>query len=258
LTDHQAPWHGFNGYVGTPLYQSPEHILGKVPLPASDVFTCGIMLGQLLGHGHPFTSVDQDKYSKAIVEGWRLPPVKIQQSINKVDDLQFVETVINSCLNPDPSRRPTAKQVADALMGKTFDWNDYKPEIKVETPPVSPIVKSIREPAATGSLNATTGIAIYFGDRNLTTANIDASFGKYTFKGVHDDAQFLSEKQFKLYRDGGSKTWMIAHDSSATNETLVNGKKLNEPLPVTEGMKVAVGNSAKGIEKFVLTLRSAK
>jgi serine/threonine protein kinase len=40
LTDRRAPWHGFQGYVGTDNYRSPEHIARKsIPIPASDVFT---------------------------------------------------------------------------------------------------------------------------------------------------------------------------------------------------------------------------
>jgi serine/threonine protein kinase len=42
LADRRAPWHGFQGYVGTDNYRSPEHLTrGAVPGLASDVFTCG-------------------------------------------------------------------------------------------------------------------------------------------------------------------------------------------------------------------------
>ncbi len=45
LIDRRAPWHGFQGYVGTDNYRSPEHMArGAVPVAASDVFTCGLML----------------------------------------------------------------------------------------------------------------------------------------------------------------------------------------------------------------------
>jgi serine/threonine protein kinase len=53
LEGKQAPWHGHEGYVGTPGYLSPEHLAGKVPVKASDVFTLGLILGQVLGGGHP-------------------------------------------------------------------------------------------------------------------------------------------------------------------------------------------------------------
>jgi serine/threonine protein kinase len=49
LADRRAPWHGHQGYIGTDNYRSPEHLVrGGVPGLASDVFTCGLMLHELL------------------------------------------------------------------------------------------------------------------------------------------------------------------------------------------------------------------
>jgi serine/threonine protein kinase len=58
LADKPAPWHGDTtaGYVGTPGFFSPEHLRGDVPTTASDVFTSGIILWQLLAGRHPFFS----------------------------------------------------------------------------------------------------------------------------------------------------------------------------------------------------------
>ena len=77
--------------------------------------------------------------------------------------------------------------------------------------------------------------------------------GKAHFRNLDDDAQFLSEPQFHIYptEDG----WAIAHEQSATNETLIDGNKLHDPVYVRDGMRISVGNSKKGIEKFPLTLR---
>ncbi len=60
FTDRQAPWHGRQGYVGTPGYLSPEHVKGEVPTTASDVFTTGIMLSQVLAGRHPFGPIMAD------------------------------------------------------------------------------------------------------------------------------------------------------------------------------------------------------
>ncbi|MDB5869271.1 MAG: hypothetical protein JWP96_1603, partial [Polaromonas sp.] len=55
LADRRAPWHGHQGYVGTDNYRSPEHMTrGSVPGLASDVFTCGLMLYELLAGEHPY------------------------------------------------------------------------------------------------------------------------------------------------------------------------------------------------------------
>ena len=62
FTDKKAPWDGHEGYFGTPGYMSPEHMTRKVPLPASDVFTLGMMLYQLLAQGHPYLFDEAEKY----------------------------------------------------------------------------------------------------------------------------------------------------------------------------------------------------
>src|SRR5437773_208968 len=65
FTDKKAPWDGHEGYAGTPGYMSPEHVTNKVPQPASDVFTLGMMLYQLLAQGHPYVFDDVTKYPPA-------------------------------------------------------------------------------------------------------------------------------------------------------------------------------------------------
>ena len=67
LADRRAPWHGHQGYVGTDNYRSPEHLTrGSVPGLASDVFTCGLMLYELLAGYHPYWSEDQAEYAKLV------------------------------------------------------------------------------------------------------------------------------------------------------------------------------------------------
>lgn len=54
LADRRPPWHGHQGYVGTDNYRSPEHLKrGAVPGLASDIFTCGLILYELLAGRHP-------------------------------------------------------------------------------------------------------------------------------------------------------------------------------------------------------------
>ena len=57
LADVKAPWHGDYGYFGTPGYFSPEHMRGQTPVAASDVFTCGLILYELLAaRGNPIAT----------------------------------------------------------------------------------------------------------------------------------------------------------------------------------------------------------
>ena len=248
FSDRQAPWHGKQGYIGTPNYQSPEHLTaGKIPLFASDMFTCGIMLGEALGEGHPFSDSGEG-YDAAVLAG-RFKPIRLREPVPKVDDQAFLEAILNACLDPDHAKRPTAAQVSDALMGKTFPWHSVKEERK--TPPPPPPLREVPPPPP--PTVSSKSIEICFDGKKVTQATVDAEFGKQLFKSTHADAQFLSNPQFKLRKQGGQ--WMIEHCATATNETIVDGRKLSGVEPVRDGMRVAVGNSAKGVEKFPLILR---
>ena len=78
-------------------------------------------------------------------------------------------------------------------------------------------------------------------------------FGKQEFKGLHEDAQYFSNPQFKLFKN--EREWYIEHCGAAINQTIVNGIILGSPLLITDGMIVTVGNLEKGIQKLPLTLR---
>jgi eukaryotic-like serine/threonine-protein kinase len=271
FTDRKAPWDGIEGYgyVGTPGYMSPEHVSGKVPSTASDIFTCGIMLGQILGTGHPFAAAED--FNKAILKE-SFKPIKLRQAIPKVSNPDFLETILNACLSANPAKRPTAEQVCNALMGDVFSWAGYVPKSPSKeidssktttspspTPPSSPktvpppALKPVPAPPSPNPSPAAATLQIIFEGKEIAKLNIDTTFGKALFKGVHPDAQFLSNEQFRLKKVAGQ--WMIEHIATATNQTIVNGRALSGSVPVINNMRVSVGNTSKGIEKFPLIIQ---
>jgi hypothetical protein len=96
-------------------------------------------------------------------------------------------------------------------------------------------------------------VSFLHGDRVVATASVDAQFGRRNFQNVNEDAKYLSDPQFRVFRtpDGN---WNIEHLRSAQNETVVDGRSLKEAMPLESGMTVAVGNMAKEIIKFELTV----
>lgn len=96
----KPPWieHG-DTCVGTRGYMSPEHVRKEIPTKASDVFTLGLILGELLGAGHPAMGAagGMDNYDKNVLEGG-IPSVEIQHPIERVSDLKFLNYVVNACL----------------------------------------------------------------------------------------------------------------------------------------------------------------
>ncbi|HEX5871825.1 MAG TPA: protein kinase [Longimicrobium sp.] len=118
LTDEQAPWHGHMGYVGTDNYRSPEHFTaGATPGAASDVFTCGLILYQLLAGQHPYWSDDQGEYARKVLSYSAKPPV-LGGTMPAPASNEAVSAILYACLNPRPEARPTAAQVRDVLTGR--------------------------------------------------------------------------------------------------------------------------------------------
>jgi serine/threonine protein kinase len=118
LIDQTAPWHGKQGYVGTDNYRSPEHFTaGATPGAASDVFTCGLILYQLLAGRHPYWSEDQSEYAKKALAHAAERPV-LGGTMPAPATNEAVADVIHRCLAPRPQDRPTADEVRDVLTGR--------------------------------------------------------------------------------------------------------------------------------------------
>jgi serine/threonine protein kinase len=141
FSDRKAPWDGQGvGYVGTPGYMSPEHIAQKVPVEASDVYTCALMLAELLAGEHPFTGKrgDDAELARSINEG-DFKPFKLAKSIDKVENPIFLETLVNRALHPSANERPTAAQLKDALFGRAEAGK--APEVPKAAPARAPATK---------------------------------------------------------------------------------------------------------------------
>ncbi|HYW07046.1 MAG TPA: protein kinase, partial [Longimicrobium sp.] len=118
LTDVPAPWHGKQGYIGTDNYRSPEHFTpGATPGAASDVFTCGLILYQLLAGHHPYWSEDQGDYVKKALS-YSAPRPVLGGTMPAPANNAAVAEILYRCLAPKPGDRPTAAEVRDVLTGR--------------------------------------------------------------------------------------------------------------------------------------------
>ena len=116
LADREAPWKGYENYAGTPGYLSPEHLRGECPVKASDVFTAGLLLQELLcREGHPYSLGDTDLYAEQALR-FAAPLPTLRQSTGNTGDDQALASLFRQCLDPDASLRPTMKELHQALL----------------------------------------------------------------------------------------------------------------------------------------------
>ena len=264
FSDRKAPWHDKGvGYVGTHGYMSPEHLNREVPTEKSDTFTCALMLAELLTCEHPFTGKisDENTLRQAVLNG-DFKPFKLPASINKVDNPIHLENLINQALHPSPSQRPSSTEIKNALLGRG-EAGESVPSPPSPTPPApapitpphrTPIPTPRVTPAPTPKAAPNAGLELSLDGNVALRINIDTVVGRQMLKPIHADAQFLADAQFRLQRSVGGE-WTITQMPSTINETLVDGKKLEGTETLLNGMRIAVGNSAKGVEKLPLVVR---
>lgn len=277
LEGKRAPWHGHEGYVGTPGYLSPEHLNGTVPEKGSDVFTLAIILGELLGSEHP-ASAGMSNYDEMAKAG-SLTPIEVKQTIERVSDLGFLNHVINACLRPEASRRPTAEQLLKALNGALSEFDGNRPGSCTATPPApssrveavpptahapapppipsispseppplpdpvpEPTHASMAAPTPTGA--PALGVELLGPDGNTIKASIPTKFGRNHLKRWGEDYEkFMSPEQFHLFRDA-SGNWIVEHCSYAKNATNADGNPITVAIPVRNGMVLSLGKTGK-------------
>jgi eukaryotic-like serine/threonine-protein kinase len=259
LTDEAAPWHGRQGYVGTDNYRSPEHLTpDAAPGAASDVFTCGLILYELLTGRHPYWSDDQAEYARQALAHAAPRPVLGGRMPAPADDEQ-VAGIIHRCLAPHPEDRPTAAEVRDVLTGRAAA--DPGPVPGAPPPPASggtPAAERTSAPAATGmgALLRAERIQLTSENGRSMSLGVRTSLGRHAVRQFGEDFVHWDTEQCVLQR-GADGAWQVVPVAGTTNETLLNGRAITEPHPLQEGDVIAVGREVKGIVKLPLTVRPA-
>ena len=247
LSDRKAPWHGYQGYVGSDNYRSPEHLTrGAIPVMASDVFTCGLMLYELLAGEHPYWRDDQAEYA-ALVRSYAAKPPALLGTLPSPALNAEVSAALHRCLSPDPAARPTAAALADILSGRGA-------KAALPTKPIGAQPASARPVGAVGEPLVSDGIELVGPDGRSLQIGVRTELGKALVLQFGPDGGFWDARQCVIERPDG-RQWVISPVAGAANETLVNGKTLVAAQPLRQGDQVAVGRQAKGVMKLPLTAR---
>lgn len=275
MTDRLAPWHGERGYFGTPGYLSPEHLRGEVPSAASDIFTLGLMLHELIGDGHPYRFDSDDEYREAVL-AHRASRPKILAGLDREINTERVAALIHDCLAPDPGQRPDAWSVSLALnnhdgtaeslpFGMLDDSHEPLPMVEFDEPTdpgVEPffdtgsrtealvIPRSVRFSRLRKTI---TGRLLLHADGKERAFNVTTWLGRHLLRAFGPESRFADEKQFRLVRT--EEGWMLQPNPEAANDTLLNGRRVTVEVPLSEGDVIAVGRESKGIVKLPMTVK---
>ncbi|MBQ9337256.1 MAG: protein kinase [Lentisphaeria bacterium] len=256
LKDVQAPWHdNGDGYPGSPGYYSPEHLRGQVPTEKSDVFTCGLILYEILAkEGHPY-----DRQSDLqVYEQYKAPIPHLRGTYGSPEKDAQVAEMLHRMLDPDPARRPTAAEVQQTLKASGPGFRrpvpapapGPGPEKGAGIPPVTPVPdrKTVPVPPVTPTPQPPAPspappkpAPAYFKLKNDSHPEgirvfPDGIVGNRFLESIQPDAKrFYAKAHFQiLYHDG---KWFIRHCAPADeNKTALN------KTPVTGEMELHSGD----------------
>ncbi|MFJ3327578.1 serine/threonine-protein kinase [Streptomyces griseus] len=116
--------------VGTSLYLAPERALGRTADSASDMYSLGCVVYQLLLGQPPFKS---DTATATLYQHVDTPPVPLRQ--HGVDISAAFDSYLLGLLAKKPEERPTAQQVSDWF--RTDAWRGRPEPLPIQTTPPS-------------------------------------------------------------------------------------------------------------------------
>jgi serine/threonine-protein kinase len=97
--------------AGTPAYMSPEQVRGGSIGPASDIYSLGCLLYELIAGKPPFTG----PVGEVLTRQAYAPPIPLRQLELEPAPPEAIDTLVQAMLSKSPSSRPTASRVVALL-----------------------------------------------------------------------------------------------------------------------------------------------
>ena len=178
--------------VGTPAYMSPEQCLGQAVTSASDIYSFGCLLYELLTGDVPFHGTADVPLRTHHLHS---PPPSVRA--RRTDIPVAVDGLVSSMLAKDPQARPSAESVYEALLPLS-SAPDTSPESDKSRDPTRPFRRPLLAPARRREQAANRG--------NLTEA--DAELLKANVRALLDNDR--PSEAISLLEDGVERA---GHDS---------------------------------------------
>ena len=159
---------------------------GSVPGLASRVFTCGLMLYELLAGEHPYWRDEQAEYA-ALVKAYAAKPPALIGSMPLPAGNAEVSAALHRCLSPDPAARPTASELRHILSGRGA-------ESELPTKPASTAVSTKGQPLVSN------GIVLLAADGRSIQIGVRTELGKALVRQLGPDGELWDNRQCLLER----------------------------------------------------------
>jgi serine/threonine protein kinase/ABC-type transport system substrate-binding protein len=145
------------GFTGTPFYMAPEQWRFEPSTEATDIWSFGVILWEMLAGSRPFDGPTIFLLGSQITSSDPAPAVPAPPAAGgRVDPFAAVSSIVERCLAKDPRTRPTAVEVR-ADLERLLEAGDA-PE---PTPPPrpAPLAARVRVPAL-AALSTLVGLAL--------------------------------------------------------------------------------------------------